>query len=100
MVQCVTCGKRMRWQEAQAGHFVQGRSRGILFDERGVHPQCYACNVVHHGQLDYYYEYMMCHYGPDVIDDLRRKRHQNGEWARYELLALLNQYERRLENLK
>lgn len=58
----------------QAGHFLSGRSNGILFDERGVHPQCsIPCNQQPDGVVGKaYYDYMVKNYGQDVIDELRR----------------------------
>ena len=42
---CITCGKRYHFKLLQAGHFIQGRHNANLFSERGVHAQCYNCNV-------------------------------------------------------
>ena len=43
----------------QAGHFVPGRGNSILFDERGVHAQCYNCNVNLKGNWPEYMRYMI-----------------------------------------
>lgn len=56
----------------QAGHFVPGRGNGVLLDERGVHPQCYRCNCILHGNLIEYYPFMVRTYGQEVVDELRR----------------------------
>ncbi len=61
-VQCVTCKKLMYWKEAQAGHFVDGRANRVLFDEKLVHPQCYACNVGRKGNKIPYVKFMMKKY--------------------------------------
>ncbi len=42
---CITCGKRYHIKLLQAGHFVPGRHNSNLFYERGVHAQCYNCNI-------------------------------------------------------
>ena len=47
-VRCYTCPPRRRarlYTKMQAGHFIPGRTNGILFDERGMRPQCPACNI-------------------------------------------------------
>ena len=44
MVKCYTCPAVKHWKEMQAGHLVPGRSNGILFDLRGIRPQCFQCN--------------------------------------------------------
>lgn len=67
---CVTCGIEKHFSELQAGHFIPGRGNSILFDERGVHPQCYRCNINLKGNWDAYYLFMKNEYGLDVVDDL------------------------------
>ena len=71
-VECVTC-KRVRHfkDNMHAGHFIDSRANAILFDERGIHPQCYGCNVLCNGQKDEYWVFMEQHYGREVIDELR-----------------------------
>lgn len=71
-VTCVTCGQSKNWKEAQAGHFLSGRNNGILFDERNVAPQCLACNVFKHGNIEEYYPWMLETYGQPIIDELRK----------------------------
>ena len=68
---CVTCGDWKPWKEQQAGHFVPGRSNGVLFDERNTHVQCYACNVRKHGNLLPYYDFMEEKFGKEIIAELR-----------------------------
>ena len=33
---CCSCGVLRNWKELQAGHFIDGRSNGILWDLRGL----------------------------------------------------------------
>ncbi len=68
---CVTCGKVYRMgKQLQAGHFVPGRTRAILYDERGVHAQCYRCNRHLQGAWPPYYKFMLKVYGQKVVDEL------------------------------
>jgi hypothetical protein len=68
---CVTCGKIYRLgKQLQAGHFIPGRTRAILFDERCVHAQCYRCNHKLQGNWPPYYRFMQKVYGQNVIEEL------------------------------
>ena len=67
---CITCGRLKSYKKLQAGHFIPGRHNAILFDERGVHPQCYTCNVVLGGNGPKYYEWMLKNYGLAIIKEL------------------------------
>lgn len=67
---CVTCGRIYPFKKLQAGHFVPGRTRAVLFDERCVHAQCYRCNVVLGGNWPPYYRFMQQEYGQKIIEEL------------------------------
>lgn len=70
MVTCVTCGRRKHYKQMHAGHFIPGRHNAVLFDIRGIHPQCYGCNVVLGGNARKYDKWMKENMGQEVIDDL------------------------------
>jgi len=67
---CRTCGRTYRFEKLQAGHFIPGRTRAILFDERCVHIQCYRCNRIIKEVWPPYYRFMQKVYGQDVIEEL------------------------------
>ena len=91
---CVTCGRIYPFKKLQAGHFVPGRTRAVLFDERCVHAQCFLCNMkpdhtdvvlfddsdthaqcyrCNHklsGAWPAYYRFMQQEYGQAVVEEL------------------------------
>jgi len=48
---CVTCGKLYPYKKLQAGHFTSGRADAVLFEESGIHAQCYRCNIERSGDV-------------------------------------------------
>ena len=69
--ECVTCGTAKSWKELHAGHFIPAaKGNAIRWDTRGIHPQCYRCNINLQGNWPAYYEYMKDRYGLEVIDEL------------------------------
>ena len=68
---CFTCGKIYPIKELQAGHWIPGRHLSILFDERGVHAQCYHCNIGLKGNPIEYYDQMLKKYGKKVCEELK-----------------------------
>lgn len=95
LVSCVTCQIRKEYQKMQAGHFNPGRHTSILFDERGVHPQCFFCNVMKKGMPREYNAYMVKRYGQAVIDDLdHRARNEIKKYTVPELLELAAHYKK------
>ena len=89
---CVTCGVIKHWKELQAGHFIRGRLNANLFSERGVHPQCYSCNIGKQGDVVIYYGWMLRKYGQSVIDILIAQNSVTHKWKAGELELLLDHY--------
>jgi len=92
---CVTCGKTFAIERMHAGHFLPGRTNAILFDERGVHAQCIACNIYAAGRQAEYYLYMLGRYGQTVIDDLVHIKVQCIKRTPEALLKMAKEYRRR-----
>jgi hypothetical protein len=100
---CCSCGKvypAFGVGCVQAGHFIPGRRNAILFDERGVHAQCYICNVRFKGNWTGYYSFMLSRYGQAVIDDMIRKEKQIKQFMVHELLELADTYTSKADALE
>lgn len=99
LVTCITCGVRLPWNRGmQAGHFIDGRYNAILFDERGIHPQCMGCNVMLNGRKEEYFVWMESQYGREVIDELRRQRNESRSFSAEELLEMMDGFRLRINN--
>ena len=94
---CVTCGKQKPWKEIQAGHLVSGRTNGVLFDERGIFPQCYACNVCRQGMGAEYTLFIIKNYGQGLVDELIQKRREAVSFTKEELKEMIEGYKVRIK---
>lgn len=73
VARCCTCDKEYPAFGrgcGQAGHFIPGRNGAVLFDERGIHFQCYNCNTNLKGNPRKYQAFMISEYGQDLVDEL------------------------------
>lgn len=73
VAKCCTCNKEYQAFGQgclQAGHFVPGRNGAVLFDERGIHAQCYNCNTNLKGNPRKYEAFMVATYGQELVDEL------------------------------
>lgn len=84
----------------QAGHFIPGRKNAFLFDERGVHPQCYLCNGPLKGNPRKYQAFMLQKYGQKVIDELDALSNTTKQFTYDELIDLKNLYEDKIKALQ
>lgn len=103
MVTCITCKDRYHYQDKRmhAGHFLQGRTKGILFHPLCVHGQCFICNIKKHGNPDVFWPVMVETYGQELIDELLDLKHRaQGSWTVEELEEIESQYLERLESIE
>lgn len=101
---CVTCSARFPITAMNAGHFLPGRRNAILFDDRGCHCQCVACNNYLCGNPVPYYKFMLKEYGEEVIEELRKKNLEQKQFTKPELQEMkadfegqIKEYEKRRE---
>lgn len=95
---CCSCGKiypAFGKGCLQAGHFIPGRKNAVLFSEIGVHGQCYMCNTRLKGNWPGYYDFMLRHYGQDVINNLLIEAKQVKKYRPFELEELRDEYKRK-----
>ncbi|MCR4307890.1 MAG: recombination protein NinG [Candidatus Berkelbacteria bacterium] len=96
---CITCDRRYSIKELQAGHFLPGRHTSVLFDERGVHAQCYGCNVMKNGNSIKYFRKMQTLYGDKVIEELEELDTQVKQFKTFELDELYEVFKVKLAEL-
>ena len=92
-VSCVTCDKRMPWDESQAGHFIKRGHSATRWDERNVAPQCPRCNLYLGGAQDEFAAYIVRRLGQEALEDLLRLKHTEKRWRIPELKELLEKYQ-------
>ena len=92
---CVTCGGPTQ----HAGHFIDGRHNAVLFSERGVHGQCYHCNVGLKGNKLEYFLFMERTYGRKVIDQLMEESKVVIKYKPFHFLEIAEKYKKMTEAL-
>jgi hypothetical protein len=98
-VSCVSCGSLKFWKDLQAGHWVDGRKNSILFDRRGIWPQCSKCNVALNGNKIEYSKFMSEKVGVDVMEELRIQKWKDISWTADELEDRIDAYRIELKRL-
>lgn len=98
-VKCVTCPKTQHWKLMQGGHFLAGRGNGILFDDRGIHAQCYWCNGIGKGQQYIYGIFMLNRYGQKVIDELQEQKDSTVQYTIADFKRIADEYDEKLKTL-
>ena len=96
---CITCGKRYHIKLLQAGHFIPGRHNANLFSEKGVHAQCYNCNINLRGNTLEYRRKIIEMYGEGADLELEEAARQIKKFTLPELKELTEYYKAKLEGV-
>ena len=96
-VTCYTCGVIKPPTEMQAGHLLDGRSNSILYEERALKPQCYACNCCRAGNKEIFIPRFIDEHGRELYDELVRQKKQTRKIEVEELEQMIESYKERLK---
>ena len=97
---CITCGRVYHFKELQAGHFVDSRTKPVLFNEDIVYAQCYGCNIPKKGNKDAYTPKMVEMFGTaQTLEFLELRHNKDKTWTRQELEDILALYTRKYAEL-
>ena len=97
---CITCGKEYEIGQLHAGHFIAGRSNAVLFDEKGVFGQCYACNIGLHGNILEYRRKIIEMYGPGSDERMEAESKLTRKYTTWELEEMIQMYKEKILNLE
>lgn len=100
---CISCDRRYPAFGKgclQAGHFIPGRSGAVLFDDRGIHAQCYNCNVNLKGNWVPYEKKLIEMYGVEVVEELKALKFTVKKWSVEELLDLEKELKEKTKALR
>lgn len=97
---CITCDKRIHFKLLQAGHFIPGRHNSNLFSERGVHAQCYNCNINLKGNTLIYRRKIIELYGENADVKLEEVARQIKKFTVSDLEALTDEIKSKLKDME
>lgn len=98
--QCVLCGSTER---LQCGHMFGRRSHGARWDlerDGNTHTQCAGCNRRHNYDPNRYYTWFRDWHGEKAFNELYKRWSAGRKYSRLELIALVKEYEIKLEEMK
>jgi len=93
---CVTCGTKVHYKNADAGHFVHGLN--FVLDNQ--HIQCKRCNMYLSGNLIEYTLYMIKTYGIGRVEELRQEKNKLHKYTIPELKEMRAVFKQYIANLQ
>lgn len=97
---CVTCGRRYAFSQLHAGHFISGRHNSVLFSERGVHAQCFNCNITLRGATLEYRRKIIEMYGKGFDEALEKVARMTIRYTAADLEEMKLLYKAKIKELE
>lgn len=98
-ITCYTCGKKYSLKQMSAGHGIGGRNNAVLFDERIVKPQDYACNVIKSGNYGVFARKLIGEFGLKKYDEIVAGSKKVLQYKTQDFQEIYEKYTRKLEEL-
>lgn len=89
-VECISCGAKKFWKEAQNGHFVRRTVSLLRFDEENCNAQCVGCNMFKQGNQYAYAVNLDLKYGEGTAKKLHDQRFTTHKWTVPELEQVIH----------
>lgn len=89
---CISCGKILPFEKADAGHYLSRRHNSTRFDENNVHAECSYDNRFNAEHLDGFRDNLIKKIGQQKFDLLRAKANTTKSYSEYEYKALIKYY--------
>lgn len=100
---CITCSRPYEFKKLQAGHFIQGRSNSVLFDERMVYSQCLGCNgnppIGKGGNYVEYFIFMEEEWGRIMIDEFRAQKYKTVIYKNFDYIRIKEEFDQKTKEL-
>jgi DUF1680 family protein len=97
---CYTCGRVMRWNEAQAGHFISRAKKAIRYNEMNAQAQCSICNLFGRGESALFEKRLIEEYGAAAVEMLKATAKSGGFDEFYFMKQKIAEYREKVKRLK
>lgn len=88
--ECITCGRKYHWKNAQNGHFVSRKVSTLRYDEENCNLQCVGCNMFKSGDQYTYAINLDLKYGDGTAKKLHDRRFETHSFTRDELEEIIH----------
>lgn len=93
---CYTCGKRVPFNQSQAGHLIDGHTGLNYLDVRGIKLQCGQCNFYKYGNKQIYTPKFIQEYGQKLYDEILKEKEAH-KWSQEELQVIKEAAQRNIK---
>lgn len=88
--ECITCGAKKYYKDAQCGHFIKRSVSLLRYDETNCNLQCVGCNMFKYGEQYAYSLALDKKHGDGTARELYDKRFSTHKFTTQELLSIID----------
>lgn len=100
-VRCITCGRLVKWNECDGGHYIDRRHRGTELEPDNVWPQCTVCNRFLAGEKADFKNVLEARIGKERLERLEQLKDDGRIYKDYQSLAkAFNAESRKIRKMK
>lgn len=97
---CISCGRILPYEQADAGHYVNRQHMSLRYDEKNVNAQCRHCNRFLEGNMQDYRQGLIKKYSEKAVILLEYEKHQTRHYSPFELEILITHYKEEIKKIE
>ena len=94
MIRCISCESRVKWNQADCGHYIPRGNMSLRFDPKNMQAQCVNCNRFLNGNHDQHKAGIIRRFGIVHLNYLEEKKNEIKQWSEFELDLLILHYKK------
>ena len=99
-IRCISCGKPVRWQDSDCGHYVNRKHNSTRYDEINCNAQCRSCNRFDEGNIYNYRKGLIKKYSDQAVELVEIKKFNVCKMGQFEINVLADHYRKKLKEIK
>lgn len=96
---CISCGRRLPYEQADCGHYINRRHLATRWDEENCNAQCRKCNRFDEGNIQGYRRGLIRKIGEQNVTLLESRKYRKALFSNFEADVLISEYKRLIKQL-
>lgn len=96
---CISCGRVVKFDKIQAGHFRSRKHMSTRWNEFNVNGECFVCNCMDGDHLIDYRRNLIRKIGEQKVQWIESYCHETYKWSDFELLIMIKDYAKKCIHL-
>ena len=96
---CISCGRRLPYEQADCGHYINRRHLATRWDEENCNAECRFCNRFDEGNIQGYRRGLLHKIGEERLLLLEARKNRRTSFTNFEADVMIAEYKRLINEL-